>query len=107
MPPKNRFTREEIIEAAFEVAKEEGFSKITARSVASRLNLLVAPIYANFKAIDELVQAAVQRVLPCQKSCWRNKKEKIYLKISGKPAWPLPMITRYCSGNWFKNLIHT
>ena len=62
MPPKNKFTREEIVEAAFEIAKEEGFSKITARSVANRLNSSVAPIYVNFKAIEELTQAVVQRV---------------------------------------------
>ncbi len=62
MPPKNKFTREEIVEAAFEIAKEEGFSKITARSVASRLNSSVAPIYVNFNTIEELTRAVVQRV---------------------------------------------
>jgi len=45
LPPKSKFTREEIVEAAFEIAREVGFSKITARSVASRLKSSVAPIY--------------------------------------------------------------
>ncbi len=62
MPPKSKFTREEIVEAAFAIAKEEGFSKITARSVANRLKSSVAPIYVNFKTIEELTQAVVQRV---------------------------------------------
>lgn len=34
MPPKTKFDREAIVEAAFEIAKEEGFAGITTRSVA-------------------------------------------------------------------------
>jgi len=86
MPPKNKFTREEIIEAAFEVAKEEGFSKITARSVASRLNLLVAPIYANFKAIDELVQAVVQRVFALSEELLSKQKGQNLFENIGKAS---------------------
>ena len=74
MPPKNKFTREEIIEAAFEIAKEEGFSKITARSVASRLNSSVAPIYVNFKTIEELTQAVVQRVFALSEDLLTKQK---------------------------------
>jgi len=86
MPPKNKFTREEIIEAAFEFAKEEGFSKITARSVASRLNSLVAPIYANFKAIDELVQAAVQRVFTLSEELLAKQKGENLFENIGKTS---------------------
>jgi AcrR family transcriptional regulator len=74
MPPKNKFTREEIIEATFEIAKEEGFSKITARSVASRLNSSVAPIYVNFKTIEELTQAVVQRVFALSEDLLAKQK---------------------------------
>ncbi|MDW7739006.1 MAG: TetR family transcriptional regulator [Bacillota bacterium] len=63
MPPKTRFSREEIINAAFEIAIKEGFNKITARSVAERLNSSVAPIYVNFKTIDDLNAAVVEKVL--------------------------------------------
>ena len=62
MPPKTQFDKEAIIDAAFEIAREEGFDAITARSVASRLGSSVAPIYVNFAAIDDLIRAAVQRV---------------------------------------------
>ena len=62
MPPKIQFSRDEIIEAAFAIAKDEGFSGITARSVAKRLKSSVAPIYVNFQTIEELIQAVVQRV---------------------------------------------
>jgi AcrR family transcriptional regulator len=62
MPPKNKFSKEEIIEAAFEIACEDGFTGITARSVAAKLKSSVAPIYVNFTTIDDLVRAVVARV---------------------------------------------
>ncbi|MGM0653622.1 MAG: TetR/AcrR family transcriptional regulator [Bacillota bacterium] len=86
MPPKNKFTREEIVEAAFEVAKEEGFSKITARSVAGRLKSSVAPIYVNFKTIDELVQAVVQRVFALSEELLAKQKGQNLFKNIGKAS---------------------
>lgn len=62
MPPKTKFNKENIIEAAFEIAKESGFSAITTRSVAKRLDSSVAPIYVNFETIENLIEAVVQRV---------------------------------------------
>lgn len=62
MPPKTKFDREAIVETAFEIAKEEGFAGITARSVAKRLHCSVAPIYLNFETIDDLTKAVVERV---------------------------------------------
>ena len=62
MPPKTKFDKENIIKAAFEIAKEHGFSAITARSVANRLDSSVAPIYVNFETIEDLIEAVVQRV---------------------------------------------
>lgn len=62
MPPKTKFDREAIVDAAFDLAKEEGFVGITARSVAKRLRCSVAPIYLNFETIDDLIKAVVERV---------------------------------------------
>jgi len=62
MPPKTKFDREAIVEAAFAIAREEGFAGITARRVATRLHCSVAPIYLNFETIDDLIKAVVERV---------------------------------------------
>ena len=62
MPPKTKFSREDIVNAAFEIAESEGFEAITARSVAEQLGCSVAPIYVNFEKIDDLVEAVVQKV---------------------------------------------
>lgn len=62
MGPKNKFSKEDIIQAAFEIAKDRGFSGVTVRSVVKRLGCSVAPIYVNFETIDDLIKAVVERV---------------------------------------------
>lgn len=63
MPPKNKFSREQIVTAAFEIAKEDGVEGITAQKIAKKLNSSVAPIYVNFKDIDELKNEVVKKIL--------------------------------------------
>lgn len=62
MPPKPKFNKESIVEAAYEIAKEKGLAAITARRVANRLGCSVAPIYVNFATLDDLTEAVVRRV---------------------------------------------
>ena len=62
MPPTTKYDREAIVNAAFEIAKEGGFSAISTRAVAKRLGCSVAPIYQNFATVDELTDAVVKRV---------------------------------------------
>ena len=38
MPPKSKITRDMVIDAAFEVAREAGGENINARTVAKKLN---------------------------------------------------------------------
>ncbi|MFW6208985.1 MAG: TetR/AcrR family transcriptional regulator [Spirochaetota bacterium] len=63
MPPKTRFERSDIVEAAFVIARDEGLEAVKARRVADKLGSSVAPIYNNFETIDELVRAVVEHVL--------------------------------------------
>ena len=62
MPPTTKYDRDTIVEAAFEIAKEGGFSAISTRAVAKRLGCSVAPIYQNFETVDELIAAVAERV---------------------------------------------
>lgn len=62
MPFESKFTKEDIINAAFEIAVENGFSAITARTVAKKIKGSVAPIYFNFENIQELIDAVVEKV---------------------------------------------
>ncbi|WP_100399169.1 TetR/AcrR family transcriptional regulator [Bacillus sp. FJAT-44742] len=63
MPPKTKFTKEQISNAAFEIAKSEGIDSITIRKVADRLGSSIAPIYVNFNDVDELKQAVANKVV--------------------------------------------
>lgn len=61
MAPKNKFTKQEIIDAAFDIAKVDGLGAITVRKVAQKLDSSIAPIYVNFNDIDELIQEVVKK----------------------------------------------
>lgn len=61
MPPKTKITREMIVEAAFEIAREQGAEGINARAVAERLGCSTQPVMYQFKTVEELKRAAYKR----------------------------------------------
>jgi AcrR family transcriptional regulator len=66
MPPKTKYTRNEVIKAAVSVVEETGLNSLTARSVAAKLGCSTAPVYHHFTTMDELalsVMMDTQRVL--------------------------------------------
>lgn len=54
MPPKPKFSKEEIINAAFEITREDGIDSVVARSVGKRLGTSSSPIFTVFNSMDEL-----------------------------------------------------
>lgn len=54
MPPKVKFQKEEIIRAAFEVARKSGIDAVTAREVAAELNVSPRPIFTYYETMDQL-----------------------------------------------------
>lgn len=54
MPPKVKITREEIVERAIELVREEGVEALNARNIAARLSCSTQPIFSNFKTMEEL-----------------------------------------------------
>lgn len=54
MPPKAKFTREEIVQVAFEMTKENGFDSVTARELGKRLGTSATPIFTAFQNMYEL-----------------------------------------------------
>lgn len=57
MPPKAKFTKEEIIEAAFQIVRTEGYSALTARALAAKLSSSPRPIFTLFQSTEEVQQA--------------------------------------------------
>ncbi len=58
MPAIAKVTKEMIIEAAFEIAKEIGSENITARTVSQKLGCSTQPVLYHFKTIEEVRIAA-------------------------------------------------
>lgn len=61
MPPKPKITKDMIIAAAFEVAREAGGENINARTVAKKLNCSTQPVMYHFATIGELKRAVYAR----------------------------------------------
>ena len=65
MPPKFKFTREQIITAALDVTRKNGIAELTARGLAAELGSSAKPIFGLFKNMDEVqneVIAAANRL---------------------------------------------
>lgn len=61
MPPKARITKEMIVEEAFQIARTQGADKITARSIAQRLQCSTQPVLYYFATVEEIKEAVYQR----------------------------------------------
>ena len=54
MPPRVKFTKEEIVEAALRVTREGGIDSLTARSLAAELGASTRQMFTYFETVDEL-----------------------------------------------------
>lgn len=60
MPPKPKFTKEEIVTAALELVSEKGMQALTSRDLGARLGSSARPIFTVFRNMEE-VQQEVRR----------------------------------------------
>lgn len=56
MPPKPKYTREEITAAALELVSEQGADALTARNIGDRLGVSARPVFTAFKNMEEVQQ---------------------------------------------------
>lgn len=54
MPPKPKYTKEEIVAAAYEITREKGIDAVVAREVGRRLNTSSSPIFTVWNSVEEL-----------------------------------------------------
>lgn len=60
MPPRFKFTKNEITDAALNVIRKEGLSGLTARALAAELGCSVKPIFGLFKNMEEVQQEVIK-----------------------------------------------
>ena len=54
MPPKPKYTKEEIVDAAYELTREKGIDAVVAREVGKRLHTSATPIFTVWNSMEEL-----------------------------------------------------
>lgn len=80
MPPKAKFTKEEIITAALQIVQEQGLEALTARALGTYLGSSACPIFTVFQNMEEVQQA----VLEAAKALY---KEYVDRGLSETPAF--------------------
>lgn len=80
MPPKAKFTREQITEAALEIVRAENFESLTARALGKKLGSSACPIFTVFENMEEVQQAVLETI----KEIYKGYVEK---GLSEQPAF--------------------
>lgn len=60
MPPKCKFTKNEIIEAALAIVRREGMKAVTARALGDELKSSSKPVFSLFQNMEEVQQEVVR-----------------------------------------------
>lgn len=60
MPPKSKFTKEQITDAALSIVREKGPDAVTARSVGAALSSSPKVIFGSFSSMEELMDEVLR-----------------------------------------------
>jgi len=63
MPPRARYTREAILDAAVALTREQGVAAVSARTLAATLGCSTAPVFTAFDNMDALTEALMDAVM--------------------------------------------
>ena len=79
MPKATTITKEMIINSAFEIVREKGYSALSARNITKKIGCSTQPIYWIYKNMEDLKQDVINKMID-----FLNEILKGYKK-SGKP----------------------
>ncbi len=60
MPPKAKFTKEQIVNAALDIVRENGMDELTARALGKKLGSSACPIFTVFDNMEEVMRETVK-----------------------------------------------
>ncbi len=63
MPPKVKFTKEQILSAALEIVRENGIETLSARTLGKKLGTSSCPIFTAFENMEALITAVKQEAM--------------------------------------------
>lgn len=62
------YSRDQVIDAAFELVREKGWTAVTTRAIAKKLGSSTMPIYSHVQSVDELEKELRNKARQLQKS---------------------------------------
>lgn len=65
MPPKCKFTKEQIINAALDITRQSGIDAVTARAVAIKLDSSSKVIFSLFQNMEDLQKEVIKAAYEC------------------------------------------
>ncbi len=80
MPPRAKFTKEEIVNAALSIIRRDGVEALTSRALGQALGSSARPIFTIFDSMQEVQQETVQAA----KALYR---EYVQRGLGEKPAF--------------------
>lgn len=80
MPPKAKFSKEQITEAGLQIVREKGADSLTARALGEKLGSSSCPVFTVFKNMEEVQQS----VINAAKTIY---KEYVDRGLTEKPAF--------------------
>lgn len=83
MPPKTRYTREQVEQAAFSIAREKGLEGLNARAIAKRLGCSTQPLYRDLNGMEEIRRAVLLRATRFFESYVRENSAQAALPYLG------------------------
>jgi AcrR family transcriptional regulator len=63
MPPRTRFSRDRILDAAVTLTRDQGIGAVSARALAGALGCSTAPVFTRFSSMDALHEALLDRII--------------------------------------------
>lgn len=100
MAPKNKFTKEEMVNAALQVVRLNGIDRLTAKTMADELGTSTQPIFTTFGSMDTVRQEVYDSAIRLyDKYTTAGLKEKIPFLGVGMQyirfAWDEPELYRF------------
>lgn len=86
VPPKAKTNRQQIIDTAFEMVRENGVESLNARNLARRIGCSTQPLFYNFSTMEELLESVIAKANEFYHSyIWQAMSETKYppYKASG------------------------
>ena len=63
MPPKQKFSAQDVVEAAFQIVRRNGWKGLSARAIAKELNASTRPVYDYFQSMKHIEKEVVKKAL--------------------------------------------